>query len=214
MIVDDHAIVRMGIRRLLEDLDKIDVICEAESGEQALSLLAQQNPDVVLLDMQMPGIGGIETTKRMLRLKSEVKIIVLTAFDSDPFPQKIIQAGAMGYLTKECGVEEMADAIRKVSTGEHYLSPKIAQQLALSQLNTSPFEKLSERELQVMLMITQGDKVQDIADKLCVSAKTVNSYRYRLFEKLQVKNDVELTHLALIYGILDKPGLQDTYTTN
>lgn len=214
LIVDDHSLVRLGIKRLLEDINGIKVVGEADSGEQALKFVREIQVDVVLLDVKMPGIGGLEATKRIMRVNPDIKIIAVTAFHDDPFPSRILQAGASGYLTKECGFEEMVSAIKKVSVGQRYISPEIAQQLALRSLSdspadASPFDCLSERELQVMLMITSGYKVQEISDKLCLSSKTVNSYRYRLFDKLKIKNDVELTHLAIRHDLLDRALLFD-----
>lgn len=219
LIVDDHALVRLGIRRLLEDVKGIKVIGEAESGEQAIQLTRTSPPDVILLDVKMPGIGGLETTRRLVRIKPDIKIIAVTAFSSDPYPSRVLQAGAVGYLTKECGLEEMTEAIKKVFMGQKYLSPEIAQQMALKSLDDSgqqesPFECLSERELQIMLMITSGSRVQEISEKLHLSTKTVNSYRYRLFDKLGIRNDVELTHLAMQFDLLDKTvGAEDDVLT-
>lgn len=208
LIVDDHALVRMGIRRLLEDLPDMDVIGEADSGELALSMVKSMKPDVVLLDMKMPGIDGWEVTRRLKKTAPQVKIIAVTALNAEPLPGRVLQLGAMGYLTKESGVAEMANAIRKVSRGERYLSAEIAQKMAISRLdndNESPFDLLSEREMQVTLMITAGMDVQDIAEKLFLSSKTVNGYRYRIFEKLDIKNDVELTYLALKHKLIERP---------
>ena len=210
MIVDDHAIVRLGIRRLLEDVDDINVVCEAENGEKALENVKTTPLDVVLLDMKMPGIDGLEVTRRLRRRHSAIKIIAVSAVATEPFPSRILQAGALGYLTKECGVDEMTDAIRRVFRGERYLSAEIAQTLALNSLSdqqpeASPFERLSERELQVTLMISKGQSVADISERLCISSKTVNGYRYRLFAKLGIKNDVELTYLAMKYQLIEEP---------
>nr|WP_202863397.1 response regulator [Legionella pneumophila] len=195
LIVDDHALVRMGIRRLLEDMSDVDVVADAESGEQALAYVKTHSPDVVLLDMKMPGIDGWEVTRRLKKTNPNIKVIAVTAICSDPLPTRVLQLGAMGYLTKESGAEEMAAAIRKVAKGEKYLSAEIAQKMAINSLQEpqdSPFDLLSEREMQVMLMITSGMNVQDIADRLFLSSKTINGYRYRMFEKLGIKNDVEL----------------------
>ncbi len=208
LIVDDHALVRMGIRRLLDDLSDIEVVSEAESGEQALLLVKLHKPDVVLLDMKMPGIDGWEVTRRLKKSAPEVKVIAVTALNSEPLPARVLQLGAMGYLTKDSGVEEMAAAIRRVAKGEKYLSAEIAQKMAINSLDAvedSPFERLSEREMQVMLMITRGVGVQDIAARLFLSAKTINGYRYRMFDKLGIKNDVELTYLAMKHRVIDKP---------
>ncbi|MES2212123.1 MAG: UvrY/SirA/GacA family response regulator transcription factor [Pseudomonadota bacterium] len=207
LLVDDHDLVRAGIKSLLADEVGIKVIGEASTGEQAIKLVRELHPDLVLMDVRMPGIGGLEATRKLSRVHPELKIIALTVCDDEPFPSKLLQAGAQGYLTKGSSQEEMVRAIRAVMhSGKRYMSPDVAQQLALKHLSddkTSPFDPLSERELQVMLMITSGKKVQYISDQLCLSPKTVNSYRYRLFEKLNVSSDVEMTHLAMRHGILD-----------
>lgn len=210
MIVDDHALVRLGITRLLEDVPDITVVAEAENGEQALKKIRETALDVVLLDMKMPGIDGLEVTRRLRRTHPQIKIIAVSAFANDPFPSRILQAGAVGFLTKESGLEEMKDAIRRVHKGERYLSAQIAQTLALNSLSDapnqlSPFESLSERELQVTLMISRGMSVLEIAERLCISSKTVNGYRYRLFAKLNIKNDVELIYMAMKYRLIEEP---------
>ncbi|KTC87190.1 two-component system response regulator LetA [Legionella brunensis] len=208
LIVDDHALVRMGIRRLLEDLPDVEVVADAESGEQALTLVKSHKPDVVLLAMKMPGIDGWEVTRRLKKSNPQVKVIAVTAMCTEPMPTRVLQLGAMGYLTKESGAEEMAAAIRKVARGEKYLSAEIAQKMAINSLEAtqeSPFDLLSEREMQVMLMITSGMTVQDIADRLFLSSKTINGYRYRMFEKLGIKNDVELTFLAMKHRVIEQP---------
>lgn len=215
MIVDDHALVRMGIRRLLEDVSDITVVKEVESGEAALIAAKEHELDVVLLDMKMPGIDGLEVTRRMKRSHPNLKIIAVTAFAKEPFPTRILQAGALGYLTKECGFSEMTEAIRRVVKGERYLSSEIAQVLALGSLSDkqdsdSPFELLSERELQVTLMISRGMTVQEIADHLCISSKTVNGYRYRLFAKLGIKNDVELVYMAMKHQLIEEPHIHSS----
>ncbi|WP_367606001.1 two-component system response regulator LetA [Legionella sp. W05-934-2] len=208
LIVDDHALVRMGIRRLLEDMQDMEVVADAESGEQALQLVKSLKPDVVLLDMKMPGIDGWEVTRRLKKSHPQIKVIAVTAMASEPLPNRVLQLGAMGYLTKESGSDEMAAAIRKVAKGDKYLSAEIAQKMAINSLDSShnsPFELLSEREMQVMLMITSGMSVQDISERLYLSTKTINGYRYRMFEKLGIKNDVELTYLALKHRVIEKP---------
>lgn len=208
LIVDDHALVRMGIRRLLEDMLDVEVVADAESGEQALALVKLHGPDVVLLDMKMPGIDGWEVTRRLKKSNPNIKVIAVTSVCADPLPTRVLQLGAMGYLTKESGAAEMAAAIRKVAKGEKYLSAEIAQKMAINSLQEAqetPFDTLSEREMQVMLMITSGMNVQDIADRLFLSSKTINGYRYRMFVKLGIKNDVELTYLAMKYRIIEYP---------
>ncbi|HIF9495325.1 TPA: UvrY/SirA/GacA family response regulator transcription factor [Photobacterium damselae] len=205
-LVDDHELVRTGIRRLLEDVRGIKVVGEADSGEDAVKWCRANHADIILMDMNMPGIGGLEATRKILRFNPDVKIIVLTVHTENPFPTKVMQAGASGYLTKGAGPDEMVNAIRMVNSGQRYISPEIAQQMVLSQFasnSENPFKDLSERELQIMMMITKGQKVTDISEQLSLSPKTVNSYRYRLFNKLDISGDVELTHLAIRHGMLD-----------
>jgi len=208
LIVDDHALVRMGIRRLLDDLPDIAVVGEAENGERALEFIRSHKPDVVLLDMKMPGIDGWEVTRRLQKSHPEVKVIAVTALTTESLPSRVLQLGAMGYLTKESGSQDLSAAIRKVYKGERYLSAEIAQKMAIDSLQAhqdSPFDALSEREMQVMLMITRGVTVQDISTRLFLSTKTINGYRYRIFDKLAVKNDVELTYLAMKHRLVERP---------
>ena len=206
LLVDDHDLVRVGIKSLLDTAAGIEVVGEAASGEDALKLIKELQPNVVLMDVKMPGIGGLEATKRIARQYPDTKVLVVTVYADEPYPSRVLQAGAMGYITKGTSLDEMVQAIKMVNVGKRYLSPEVAQQLALKHLNDdgqSPFEQLSEREMQVLIMITSGQKVNDISDQLFLSPKTVNSYRYRLFEKLDVNSDVELTHLALKYNLID-----------
>ena len=206
LLVDDHELVRTGIRKILDDVKGFKVVGEAKTGEEALQYCRKSEPDVVLMDVNMPGIGGLEATKKILRFAPDVKIIVLTVHSEDPFPSKVMQIGASGYLTKGAGPDEMINAIRAVHSGQRYITPEIAQQMALSQFKSAdenPFNSLSERELQIMLMVTRGERVPNISTQLSLSTKTINSYRYRMFEKLNVGNDVELTHLAIRHGMLN-----------
>jgi two-component system, NarL family, invasion response regulator UvrY len=207
LLVDDHELVRTGIKRILDDVRGFKVIGEAKTGEEAVQFCRQHAPNIVLMDMNMPGMGGLEATKKICRYSPDVKIIVLTVNCEDPFPSKVMQIGAHGFLTKGAGSDEMVRAIRCVHTGQRYIAPEIAQQIALAQVtgrtDENPFQSLSDRELQIMLMITKGEKAQNIAERLNLSSKTVNSYRYRMFEKLNVGGDVELTHLAIRYKMID-----------
>ncbi len=209
LVVDDHDLIRDGISRLLADDDKITVIGEASSGEDGVAKARELRPDVVLMDANMPGIGGLEATRRLLRYDPDVKVIAVTVHGDEPYPTRFMQAGAAGYVTKGADVAEMVIAIKQVASGKRYLAPDIAQQMALKAVNPddSPFDDLSDREMQVMLMITKGQKVQEISEQLFLSPKTVNSYRYRLFEKLKIDNDVELTHLAIRHGIIESEKL-------
>lgn len=206
LLVDDHELVRTGVKKILNEVKGFKVIDECETGEDAIKFCRQTEPDVILMDMDMPGMGGLEATKKILRFSPEVKVLVLTAHTEDPFPTKVMQIGAAGYLTKGAAPNEMINAIRAVNSGQRYLPAEIAQKMALSQFKSAeenPFSELSDRELQIMLMITRGKKVPDISEDLHLSTKTINSYRYRMFEKLGVENDVELTHLAIRHGMIN-----------
>jgi two-component system invasion response regulator UvrY len=207
LVVDDHDLVRAGITRMLADIEGLQVIGQAESGEEALKKARELKPDVVLMDVKMPGIGGLEATRKLIRSHPDIKVLAVTACEDDPFPTWLLQAGAAGYLTKGAALDEMVRAIRMVFAGQRYISPPIAQQLALKafepQTNGSPFELLSEREVQIALMIASCQKVQNISDKLCLSPKTVNTYRYRIFDKLAISSDVELALLAVRHGMVD-----------
>ncbi len=206
LLVDDHELVRTGIRRIIDDVRGMKVVGEAESGEEAVKWCRKNQADVVLMDINMPGIGGLDAMHKILRINEDIKIIMLTMHTENPFPSKVMQAGASGYISKAAGPNEVLNAIRSVHAGQRYLAPEIAQQMALSQISPTsddPFDVLSERELQIMMMITKGQRVVDISEQLGLSPKTINSYRYRLFDKLGVNGDVGLTHMAIRYGMLD-----------
>jgi len=206
LVVDDHQLVRVGTSRLLADIEGIQIVGQAESGEQAIDMVKDLKPDVVLMDIQMPGIGGLEATRRCLRVDPDLKVIAVTIYEDEPYPSKLLGVGAVGYLTKNAGVDEMVRSIKKVMSGQRYLSSEVAQQLALRPFNqdaASPFEVLTSREMQITLMVIMGYSAPDISKKLSLSSKTVNSYRYRIFEKLGTKNDVSLTRLAIKHGIID-----------
>lgn len=208
LVVDDHDLVRMGIVRMLADIEGYQVVGDAKSGEEAVTKARTLLPDVVLMDVKMPGMGGLEATKKLLVVNPTLKIIAVTACDDDLYPTRLMQAGAVGYVTKGAEFSEITNAIDKVIRGDLYMSNSIAQQLALKNFSgnssqESPFEKLSQRELQTAMLIANGQKVNDIANTFCVSPKTVNSYRYRIFEKLDINSDVELTLLAVKHNLLD-----------
>ncbi|MBQ75836.1 MAG: two-component system response regulator UvrY [Gammaproteobacteria bacterium] len=206
LIVDDHQLVRVGTERLLSDIAGFEVVGLAEDGEQAILMVKDLAPDVVLMDVQMPGIGGLEATRRCLRVDPDLKIIAVSVYEEEPYPSNLLKVGAVGYLTKNASVDEMVRAIKKVMSGQRYISAQIAQQLALRPFageDTSPFEVLSNREMQITLMVITGHSAPNISEKLSLSSKTVNSYRYRIFDKLDIKNDVGLTKLAIKHGIID-----------
>lgn len=208
LIVDDHDLVRFGFKSLLGAQDSIEVVETLSSGEDAISWCRDNKGgvDIILMDVNMPGIGGIEATHRISKAWPDIGIIIITVHDEGPLPKKLLNGGARGYLTKGNNVDEMITAIKDVSNGKHYIAKDIAQQLALSVLpgETSPLDILSMRETQVLMMIAQGTKTQKISEILNLSPKTISTYRKRLHEKLDVSSDIEMLHLAMKYGVLDE----------
>ena len=206
LLTDDHALVRNGIRRLLEDSEQIEIIGEADSGESCIQLSQTLKPDVILMDVNMPGIGGVEASRRILQRDPGQKIIILTIHTEQTFPKRLLEIGAKGYLTKECDTREMITAIESVHRGGSYIEPRIAQQLALSMLpgnENNPVDRLSRREFQVMLMISHGQSNNEISEKLCLSPKTISTYRSRLLEKLGAHSEVDLIKIAVEQGMVD-----------
>ena len=207
LVVDDHDLIRMGICRQLSLVSGVQVIGEANSGEQAIQKARELSPDIVFMDIRMPGIGGLEATRRLLASYQNIKVIVVSAFSDDIYPPLLLSAGASGYITKNTDAAEINDAITVVSDNKVYISPKLAQMMVTSQLKNgqqeSPFAQLSERELQVAEMITSGRRASYIADKLNISSKTINTYKYRIYEKIGVDNDVQMTLAAVKFGLID-----------
>ncbi|WP_435939473.1 response regulator [Moraxella bovoculi] len=206
LVVDDHDLVRMGIARMLDDDAQIKVIAEADNGDAAVQLARQHRPDVVLLDVNMPNVGGVEATRRIKQIDQNIKVLAVSSLSAQPYPSMLLKAGVNGYITKGTPLDEMIRAIKKVHGGGKYFSNDVAEQLAdtiLGEQAESPFDALSEREKQVAMMVVNCQSAQEIADQLFVSVKTVNTYRYRIFEKLGVNSDVKLTHLAIRHGLIE-----------
>ena len=206
LLVDDHELVRTGIESLLNSAKDVTVVGIAGTGEEAIEAVKKLNPDLVMMDVNMPGIGGIEACRRLIQQHSEIKIIALSVHNDGPVPQQLLTIGAKGFLCKNSPVNEMVDAIRQVMAGKRYICPEVASNMVLSSLSGSenpPFEKLSQREMEVAMLILQGESIPAMAEMLFVSDKTINSYRYRIYDKLSVKNDVELTKLAVKYNFID-----------
>ncbi len=205
MIVDDHELVRVGMRHILDDYPSIKIVGEARDGETALRLNREVKPDVVLLDICLPGLSGFEVTTRLKQLDPGLGIIILTVHEAGPYPGTLMAAGASGYLTKGCPSTELVQAIRTVARGGRHIGSSIAQKMALAMVQgtgASPFDGLSAREMEVMLMLVDGKKMADIADIMHLSPKTVATYKYRIFEKLETRSDVVMTRMAMRYGVL------------
>jgi two-component system invasion response regulator UvrY len=208
MVVDDHELVRSAVEHLINGQEGLRVVGAARSGEDALDLLASTEPDVLLLDVNMPGIGGVETCRRALRKHPHIKIIALSAYEQSPVPQQLLRLGVHGYLAKSCPVEEMIQAILHVHQGKRYVCNKVARNIALNgrEDGVSPFQELSRREMQIVLLILQGFSPNDIGDTLALSPKTINTYRFRAYQKLNIDNEMELFHLALKHQLFqDSP---------
>lgn len=204
LLVDDHKLIRVGLRNVLEGNADMEIVGEAGNGEEALRLAREMKPDVVVLDINMPEMNGVEATRKLARLDSAPRILIVSVHKQDPIPTRLLEAGASGYLTKDLAADEIVAAVRQVSAGRRYLSADVAREMALAQLGgTSSLSTLSDREMEVLLLVATGMSLQDIAEKLHVSPKTVATYRYRLFEKLDVANDVELARFALRHGLVE-----------
>ena len=206
LIVDDHPIMRKGLKQVLSEASDIVVAGEASNGQEALSLALENDFQVVLLDISMPGRSGLEVLSQLKRLKSSLHILILSTFPEEQYAVRALKSGASGYLTKESLPEELIAAIRKVSGGGKYVSAALAEKLAfdLSDEAAKPLhETLSDREYQVMCMIASGKTVKVIAEELALSVKTISTYRRRILDKMKMTNNAELTHYAIRQGLVN-----------
>ncbi|NOS98896.1 MAG: response regulator transcription factor [Methylotenera sp.] len=205
MLVDDHAVVRMGFKMLLESDADIKVVAEAESGEQAITRYMEHKPNVVVMDITMPGIGGLEAIERILAKDSSARILVLSAHEDSVHPKRVLNAGAMGYLTKRSAAEEMIKAIRIVASGKKYLEASVAQQMAIQNLSgeQNPVDVLSPREFEVFMALAKGKTTNEIAETLFLSPRTVGTHLYNIKQKLNANNSAEIALIAMRSGLLD-----------
>jgi two-component system, NarL family, invasion response regulator UvrY len=204
MLVDDHAVVRMGFKLLLQASDDIAVVAEADSGEAACQRFDEAAPDVVVMDLAMPGMGGMEAIKRLCAKNARVRILALSAHEDISHPMRALQAGAMGYLSKRSAPEVLIDAIRAVAKGQRYVDAQIAQRIAVQAISgdKSPVEKLSGREFEVFAQLARGQSVAQISDTLKLSASTVGTHLYNIKQKLGLNNQAEITLLAVRHGVI------------
>lgn len=203
MLVDDHAVVRMGFRLLLQAVPEISVIGEAESGEVACTRYAELTPDVVVMDLAMPGMGGLEALKRIRSRHPHARVLALSAHDDPVHARRALQEGALGFLSKRSAPEALIEAVTTVASGRRFLDAGLAQKLALADIQGgSPIERLSEREFQVFIRLAQGSTVQKIAEDLKLSASTVGTHLYNIKQKLDVVNQSELTLIAIRHGLI------------
>ena len=205
VIADDHEIVRAGLKQIISDDEDMVVLGESNNGENLIELVKKNEYDIVLLDLKMSGISGIDVIKHLRVIKPDLPIIVLSMHAEDQYAVRTIKAGASGYLTKETAAENLIIAIRKVVSGGKYISPTLAETLAdsIAGGNEFPHEKLTDREFQVTCMIASGKTVSEIASELFLSVKTISTYRQRILEKMNLKNNSELTHYAIKNNLLD-----------
>lgn len=205
LIADDHAVVRTGFRLLLEEADDIVVVAEAESGEESVRLYTETTPDVVMLDIAMPGIGGIEAIKKILAKDKQARILVLSMHEDISHPKRVLKSGALGYLTKRQAPEVLIETIRKIYNRETLIDPELAQRIAVADASgkSSPIDLLSEREFNVFEKLALGKGVNDIAEMLSLSPSTVGTHLYNIKQKLGVSNQAEITIMAVRHGVID-----------
>jgi two-component system, NarL family, invasion response regulator UvrY len=205
LLVDDHAVVRTGFRLLLQSQSDINVVAEAQSGEAACQMYAELTPDVVVMDLGMPGMGGLEALRRIRAHNSAARVLALSAHDDPMHARRALREGALGFLSKRSAPEALIEAIASIAAGRRYLDPDLAQKLALAEIEgatRSPIEQLSEREFEVFIRLAGGATVQKIADDLKLSASTIGTHLYNIKQKLGVVNQSELTLLAIRHGLI------------
>jgi two-component system, NarL family, invasion response regulator UvrY len=206
LVADDHAVVREGIKRILTQDDAIEVVAEAADGSAALDRVHEMDPDVVVLDMSMPGRGGLETLQEIKRRWPRMGVLVLSMHPEDQYAVRVLREGADGYLSKDSAADELINAIHKIHGGGKYVSSSVAERLALTVergFEGAPHERLSTREFQVLSMIAQGRTVTEIGVELSLSVKTVSTYRTRVLEKMGMKSNADLTYYAIKNGLID-----------
>ena len=206
MLVDDHSVVRMGFRLLLNGSKNTEVVAEADSGEEAVKKYQEIKPDVIVMDISMPGIGGLEATNRILLKDSNAKILILSSHEDLMHASRAMKSGARGYLTKRSVADELLKAIEQIFSDKTYLESNIAQELALQKVsgNEHPIENLSEKEFKVFISLAKGKSVQEIADILSLSPRTVGTHLYNIKQKLKANNSAELTLIALRAGLIEE----------
>lgn len=208
LLVDDHAVVREGYRRVLERTPDIEVVAEAASGEDAYRLYGELDPDVVVMDLSMPGIGGIEAVRRIVTRDPKARVLVFSMHEDGVFSSRALKAGAKGYLTKASAPDSLVDAIRTVASGKLFLSPDVAQELAVLSLpgRANPMQTLSAREFEVFRLLVEGRSVAEISKILSLSQKTVANYQSTLRQKLEVANTTQAVRLAMAHGLFPPVG--------
>lgn len=206
LIADDHALMRAGLKRILKDEPDLKVVAEASNGFEVIDAVKKEQIDFIVLDLTMPGKNGLEVIKELRQINKTILILILSMHPEDRFAVRALKSGASGYMTKESAPDELVNAIRKIISGRKYISPLLAEKLVSEFGDDSgklPHEMLSDREHEVFIMIASGKKITEIAEILSLSAATVNTYRARIFDKMKIKSNVELTHYALSNKLID-----------
>ena len=206
ILADDHNVVRSGLRRLLELGGDIDVVAEADSGEQACKIFGDFQSDVLVMDLSMPGIGGLEALRRILSVAPKAKAVIFTMHENSTFATQALSAGARGYVAKSSLADDLLLAVREAAAGKTYISPSIAQKIVMQSISGSPdpMERLSSREFEVFRLLAEGAGIDDIANNLQISQKTASNYQTALKQKLGISNAVELVRLAIRHGVISE----------
>lgn len=205
VLVDDHSVVRSGLRRLLESHKGIEIVAEADTGELAYQVYGELLPDVVLMDISMPGMGGLEAAKRILQRYPQARIVIFSMHEAVSFAAQALKTGVKGYVTKTGVAEDLVQAVLDVSKGRTFLSQDVAQKVALQTLigESNPLQQLTSREFEVFRLLAEGKRVEDVAEMLKISQKTVANYYTLIKQKLSVNSPVEMVRLAMKHGLID-----------
>ena len=206
LIVDDHVIVREGIKRIINDTKDMKIVAEASSGEEAIDMIRNEKYDLILLDISMPGQNGLQTLKLIKKHDKALPVLMLSMHSEEQYAMRTLKAGASGYMTKDTASSQLVTAIRKITSGKKFLSKEVAELLATTLYHSEdkePHEYLSDREFEIFKMVASGNKIQDIAKKLSISPKTVSTYRSRILEKLSMQNNADLIHYAIDNNLID-----------
>lgn len=214
LLVDDHPLVRAGFQRLLISDESIEIVGEADNGQSACEMYSQYEPDVVIMDLNMPADsnseetvsnnlnGGLEAIRRIISRDPKAKVLVLTAMETDPFPAHVVNAGAKGFLTKRCAPDELLEAVKAIHKGEEYITEEIRSRINGDSSGESSLGSLTKRELQIFSLLAEGRTVAVVAEEMFLSPKTIHAHRTNIFRKLKISNNSELVHLAIRHNIV------------
>lgn len=204
ILTDDHEIVRAGFKQLLNTANDINVVAEASSGEEAIDLCTRLDPDVVIMDLNMPGIGGLEAIRRISSRNPQARIIALTVHEAEPFPTRVMEAGAKAYLSKRCAPEELVQAVRETFSGGSYISEQVRAEMAKVNMDhNNPLANLTHREFQVFNLMAQGKTAMEVGESMHLSHKTIHTHRSKLLKKLGLETNLDIVNFAREHGIIN-----------